>query len=197
MADTLKMGERELRDGFLRVARRKTGANRRIEVTTELTALLARIASKKSGAMVHAARLIVAEDGQPLTYRLLTHRLASAREAAGVAPDAFQFRELRTTAGNDKADSAGDIREFQKQLGHSSVVMTEAYTRNRRGAKVTPQSRASTGETLPLCRHEPVRLPAPPIRKLALQQDLARSCTVQPPLLPSRRLLGPESLPLR
>lgn len=130
---------------------------------------------------MHATRLIVAEDGQPLTYRQLKDRFASAREAAGIAPDAFQFRDLRAKAGTDKADSLGDIREAQKQLGHSSVVMTEAYMRNRRGAKVTPKSRASTGETLPLCRHESVRLPAQPIRKLALLQDLARSCTVQPP----------------
>jgi integrase len=46
--------------------------------------------------------------------------------------------DLRAKAGTDKADSSADIREAQKQLGHTTVTMTEHYTRNRRGAKVTP-----------------------------------------------------------
>ncbi|KAF0570723.1 hypothetical protein P305_11395, partial [Xylella fastidiosa subsp. fastidiosa Mus-1] len=33
---------------------------------------------------------------------------------------------------------AGDIRQAQAQLGHTSVVMTEHYVRKRKGAKVTP-----------------------------------------------------------
>ena len=51
--------------------------------------------------------------------------------------DAFQFRDLRAKAATDKAD-AQDMRQAQRQLGHASVVMTEAYVRARRGDKVTP-----------------------------------------------------------
>lgn len=137
VTDTLRMDERDVRDGFLHVAQAKTKAKRRIEVTGELVALLARIAERKAGYKVHATRLIVAEDGQPLTYSMLQGAFYRAREAASIAPEAFQFRDLRAKAGTDKADSS-DIRQAQQQLGHTSVVMTEHYTRNRRGAKVTP-----------------------------------------------------------
>ncbi len=50
---------------------------------------------------------------------------------------AFQFRDLRAKAATDKAE-AQDMRQAQRQLGHASVVMTEAYVRARRGDKVTP-----------------------------------------------------------
>ncbi|TYP80016.1 MULTISPECIES: tyrosine-type recombinase/integrase [Nitrosomonas] len=61
-----------------------------------------------------------------------------ARDKAGIDKDKFQFRDLRAKAGTDKADSSGDIRQAQKQLGHKSVTMTEHYVRDRKGNKVTP-----------------------------------------------------------
>lgn len=38
----------------------------------------------------------------------------------------------------DRTEFAGDIREAQKELRDSSVVMAEHYVRSRRGHKVTP-----------------------------------------------------------
>ncbi|MBH1657346.1 tyrosine-type recombinase/integrase [Stenotrophomonas maltophilia] len=68
----------------------------------------------------------------------LRYRFDKAREAAGIAKREFQFRDLRAKAGTDKADSAKDIREAQAQLGHSSVITTEVYLREKRGSKATP-----------------------------------------------------------
>lgn len=138
VADTLRMDMRDVRDGLLHVHQGKTGTKRRIEVAGDLAALLERIAMRKSALTVHATRLIVREDGQPLTHRQLQERFATARDAAGIEPSAFQFRDLRAKAGTDKANTAGDIRQAQQQLGHTSITMTEHYVRNRRGAKVTP-----------------------------------------------------------
>lgn len=138
VADTLRMDERDVRDGFLHVTQAKTKAKRRIEVVGELKALLDRIALRKSGYKIHSTRLIVIDGGQPMTYHMLRGRFDAARAAAGVDKALFQMRDLRAKAGTDKADASGDIRQAQKQLGHTSVVMTEHYVRNRRGAKVTP-----------------------------------------------------------
>lgn len=69
---------------------------------------------------------------------MLRDALYRAREAARIAHKDFQFRHLRAKAGADKADLAGDIRQAQQQLGHTTVAMTEHYVRQRRGAKVTP-----------------------------------------------------------
>lgn len=80
-------------------------------------------------------RLIVDEHGKPLTAAKLRSRFDRVREATGLR---FQLRDLRTKTASDKADSSGDIRQAQRQLGHTSVVMTEAYVRSRRGAKVDP-----------------------------------------------------------
>lgn len=138
VADTLRMDQRDMRDGFLHVRQGKTGTKRRIEIVGDLAQLIERIAARKSRYVVHATRLIVGEDGQPWTYRHLRDRFRATCNLAGIAPDDFQFRDLRAKAGTDKADSAADIREAQQQLGHANLSMTEHYVRNRRGAKVTP-----------------------------------------------------------
>lgn len=138
VADTLKMDERDLRDGFLHVKQGKTGVRRRIEIVGELAELIERVAARKLKYSVHATRLIVDEHGQPLNYDRLRRSFRNACNSLNIDPNAFQLRDLRAKAGTDKADSASDIREAQKQLGHTSVTMTEKYTRNRRGAKVSP-----------------------------------------------------------
>jgi len=50
----------------------------------------------------------------------------------------FQLRDLRAKADTDKAETSGDIMQARDQLGHTTVVMTEQYIRDRRGKKVTP-----------------------------------------------------------
>lgn len=135
-ADVLALTEMDVRDGALHVRQGKTGAKLRIEVTPELDAVLERIRARKRGHTVHSTRLVVNEGGRAIGVNAMSRRWVKACAAAKVT--GLQFRDLRAKAGTDKADSAGDIRQAQRQLGHSSVVMTEHYTRNRRGSKVTP-----------------------------------------------------------
>ncbi len=73
-----------------------------------------------------------------MTADALRFRFDRARKVAGVEKGIFQFRDLRAKAGTDKAESSGDIRAAQLQLGHTSVVMTEHYVRERKGDKVEP-----------------------------------------------------------
>jgi integrase len=68
----------------------------------------------------------------------LRSRFDLAREKAGIEKSAFQLRDLRAKAGTDKAESSGDILKARDQLGHTTVVMTEKYVRERRGKAVTP-----------------------------------------------------------
>ena len=70
-------------------------------------------------------QLIVDERGRPLRRDGLRYRFDAARVRSGVT---FQFRDLRAKAATDKAE-AQDMRQAQRQLGHASVVMTEAYVR--------------------------------------------------------------------
>lgn len=135
-ADTLRMSEMDIRDGALHVRQGKTGAKLRIAVSADLEAVLARIRARKAGHKVYNTRLVVNEHGRAIGVNAMSRRWKRACEAAGV--DGVQFRDLRAKAGTDKTESAGDIRQAQQQLGHTSVVMTEAYVRNRRGQKVTP-----------------------------------------------------------
>lgn len=114
----------------------KTSKKLRVEISVELGALLERIRERKRGYAVHSTRLVVNEHGRSVTVDAMSRRWAKACAIAKVA--GIQFRDLRAKAGTDKTDSAGDIRQAQRQLGHTSVVMTEHYVRNRRGAKVTP-----------------------------------------------------------
>lgn len=135
-ADVLRMTDMDVRDGAVHVRQGKTGARLRIEVSGEVAEVLARIRTRKAGHKVHNTRLVVNENGRALGVNAMSRRWKKACEDAGVS--GFQFRDLRAKAGTDKADSAGDVRQAQKQLGHASVTMTETYVRNRKGAKVTP-----------------------------------------------------------
>lgn len=135
-ADVLGLTDMDVRDGAIHVKQGKTAKKLRVELSDELSALLARIRERKREYAVHSTRLVVNEHGRPMTVAAMSRRWQRACQSAGI--EGLQFRDLRAKAGTDKSDSAGDIRQAQRQLGHSSVVMTEHYVRNRRGEKVTP-----------------------------------------------------------
>lgn len=137
-ADTLKFDERDIRDGLLHLGQNKTGKKLRISVEGDLAKVLDRIRARKAGYKVSSTALVVNESGQRLGYDALRQRFYAAREAAGVDKTAFQFRDLRAKAGTDTAESSGDIRQAQRQLGHKSIQMTEHYVRERKGDKVGP-----------------------------------------------------------
>ncbi|WP_346742296.1 tyrosine-type recombinase/integrase [Burkholderia cenocepacia] len=135
-ADVLKMDERDVRDGVISIRQNKTGARLRIEVVGDLAALLTQLTMRKCSHNPRSTRLIVDEQGRPLGRAALRFRFDRARDAAGIAKDDFQFRDLRAKAGTDK-ESSDDIREAQALLGHGSVTMTEHYVR-KRGRTVLP-----------------------------------------------------------
>lgn len=116
----------------------KTKAKRRIEIIGELKALIDRIMARKAGHKIRSTRLIVTEDGTPMSARMLRGRFDVAREKAKVDKSAFQMRDLRAKAATDKEESTGNIRQAMDQLGHTTVAMTEQYIRNRKGKRVTP-----------------------------------------------------------
>ncbi|NML34556.1 tyrosine-type recombinase/integrase [Paraburkholderia antibiotica] len=136
--DMLNYDERDIRDGFIHLQQGKTKKKLRMEVSGELAKIIARIRARKASYKVVSTALIVNELGQPMMLDALQRRFRETRRAAGVPDNAFQIRDLRAKAGTDKTDDTGDIRQAQKQLGHTSVTMTEHYVRNRRGDKVKP-----------------------------------------------------------
>ncbi|VVN43799.1 tyrosine recombinase XerC [Pseudomonas fluorescens] len=138
IADTLKMDESHIRDKQLWVQQGKTGAKRRIELVGELKALIERIAARKALCTIKSAKLIIMEDGSPMTTATLRSRFDKAREDAGIEKALFQMRDLRAKAATDKEESTGNIREARDQLGHTTIGMTEQYIRTRKGMKVTP-----------------------------------------------------------
>ncbi len=154
-ADALKLRSVDLRDEFLHFTQHKTKKKLRISEVGELAQVLHRIRARK----MIGFSLLYMEKGEPLLKDALRYRFDKARSyaiqtvieegqklgtpeakarAAELAESIkkYQFRDLRAKAGTDKAESAGDIREAQKQLGHSSLMMTEHYVRGRRGDEV-------------------------------------------------------------
>ncbi|MFJ3047033.1 tyrosine-type recombinase/integrase [Herbaspirillum chlorophenolicum] len=141
-ADTVGYLESDIKNGFLELQQDKTKKKLRIQIIGELDRVITRILARKRVACreldVTPTELIVNEKGKRFSQSALSQRFYDARVATGIDLATFQFRDLRAKAGTDKAESAGDIRAAQKQLGHSSVTMTEAYTRQRKGDKVGP-----------------------------------------------------------
>jgi integrase len=146
-ADTLRMRETDIRDGTLLVRQGKTGAVLRLVLAeNELGKLIETILERKRGSTIRNLALVIS-GGHALSVSGLDNGFERARikaaakaEAEGKADLAerirgFQFRDLRAKAGTEKADSQG-IVEAKRQLGHSSVKMTEHYV--RLGQIVTP-----------------------------------------------------------
>lgn len=143
-SDVLAMSDLDIKDKILSVIQNKTGKKLRIEIIGELKALIDRIGTRKKSYKVHTLALICTESGRPLTPSGLRCRFDKAREAAAKkkpnlkeAIEAFQFRDLRAKAATDKAES-GSMHEAQKQLGHTTITMTQHYVRDRRGETVKP-----------------------------------------------------------
>jgi len=137
-SDVLKMTENHIQDNCISITQSKTGAKLRISIEGELLKLLSNIKKNKSKQKIHNLFLVVNKSGQKLTLNTLQKQLRIIKDRLGVDKDAFQLRDLRAKAATDKTELSGDIRQAQKQLGHSSNVMTERYVRGRRGDKVTP-----------------------------------------------------------
>jgi integrase len=138
------MSDLHIKDDILEVEQNKTGQKLRLQIIGELKVLIDAMAARKKNHKVHTLALICTETGRPLTYAGLRSRFDKARiKAAKENPrlkdaiEAFQFRDLRAKAATDKAES-GSMHQAQKQLGHTTIVMTEHYVRDRRGATVTP-----------------------------------------------------------
>lgn len=130
--DCLRMTEDSIKDLELAIKQTKRGARVRLPIAGGLETVIDRIIARKRGFEIQVDALLIDERGRPMTKAKLRSRFEAAREAAGEIAKGFQFRDLR-------AKSATDIREersldaAQALLGHSSVTMTEHYTRNRKG----------------------------------------------------------------
>lgn len=147
-SDVLKMTDHDIQDGALSVQQNKTGAKLRISIEADLESLIKRITERKSTNKIRSFSLIVDENGQRLTASALRGHFDRAREAAGIDKITFQFRDLRAKAATDTTEFTGDIRQAQKQLGHTTIAMTEHYVKSRRGEKVKPtKSRKSAPQT--------------------------------------------------
>lgn len=132
--DVLRMTRHDIRDGCIWVKQGKTGATLRIVIEGELALVIDRIKARDAGLKVVNTRLIRDEHGRSIGPDGLRFRFDKARKAAG---QDWQIRDLRAKAATDTSD-ATDILNARKQLGHTSVKMTERYVRARAGEKVKP-----------------------------------------------------------
>ncbi len=136
-SDALKMRETDIRDGCLEIRQGKTDMPLRIEIVGKLAALLDRLRARKSGLKIHDTSLIVGAHGKAISQHWVRTMWVKARKEAGL-PAELQFRDLRAKAVSDREDQTGNIRDAQALAGHTTVGMTEDYSRKRRGKKVRP-----------------------------------------------------------
>lgn len=133
-ADVLKMSETDVKDGVLWVKQNKTGAKLRISVIGQLSEVIARIMERKQAYKARSLKLLIDDDGKPLTESMLRHKFDRARELSG---QTWQFRDLRAKAGTEKEMDSG-MSAAQDLLAHTTQNMTSAYVRNRVGKLVEP-----------------------------------------------------------
>lgn len=141
-SDVLGLSETNIRDGFLCLRQQKTDTPLRIAIAGGLAELIERMAKRKASFSVRPLSLLVDERGQRMTKAKLRSRFETAREAAGITGDLFQFRDLRRKAGTDLREQAS-LDAAQSLLGHATQAMTEHYT-GAKGKKVSvlPEKKA-------------------------------------------------------
>jgi integrase len=122
----------------LRQTKRQTAL--RIKRIGGLADVIKQIAERKRAFDVQNIYLLVDEKGRKMTKHKLRSRFEKARTACGDMAAHFQFRDLRAKAATDIRDAAG-IDAAQALMGHSSIVMTEHYTRARKGKIADPAPR--------------------------------------------------------
>lgn len=124
-ADVLKMKKSDIRDGAIWIEQNKTGKKIGIDITPHLDAILKR---RKE---VSSFYVVSDKNGQPVSQTTLRSWFRTAREKAKVN---FQLRDLRSKNATDTEN----IELAKKRLGHSTIRMTEHYTKNRKGERVRP-----------------------------------------------------------
>lgn len=140
-ADVIGISEGQIIDGMLTISQAKTGAKVKVPVTGDLKSVIERILMRKSGMIWQTMILLTDERGFPMTKAKLRSRFEEARKKAGTSAAHFQFRDLRSKAASDLREQYG-LEAAQALLGHSSVTMTEHYTRGRSGnAATTPKAK--------------------------------------------------------
>jgi integrase len=142
-ADTLRMSERDIVDGYLTVTQMKTKQPLRIIVSGKLAQLIERIRQRKRSYKVITAALLVNEWGKRLTAAALRNQFVMARKAAAIAHpklasaiEKFRFYDLRAKAADDTSDERGE-QAASNLLGHESVKTTQRHYL-RRGRIVPP-----------------------------------------------------------
>lgn len=145
MSDMLDMSEADIKGDMLMVEQGKTGKRLKMAIEGELEQVIKRIIARKEGFKVRTLQLVCNESGRPMRLQALQTRFQRARaRAAANNPSMaqeildFQMRDLRAKGGTDKLANSGNIVEAQRQLGHSTVAMTEHYIRGRVGDFVKP-----------------------------------------------------------
>jgi integrase len=154
--DVLNMRRESVQDFYLAVVQQKTGVSLQISLCgesgkrNELGMLVEELLDYQSSLKVDCSRLLVTENGLPLTADTLRSRFDTARIACASRLrnigrkdlakeiERMQMRDLRAKAATDIESATGSAREAQKLLAHRDQSMTERYIRNRRGARVNP-----------------------------------------------------------
>ena len=129
--DVLALHEGSIKDGTLSLRQIKTGTPIRIAIEGALKEVIDRILARKRAYTVRSLALLVDERGGRMTKSKLRCRFEKARDQVPAAAH-FQFRDLRAKGITDMREASG-IDAAKNLAGHASVVMTEQYTRNRRG----------------------------------------------------------------
>lgn len=144
-SDVLKMSETDITNGKLKVSQNKTGKRLLIDIEGQLDIVLKRISARKADFKVRTLRLVCNEYGKPIGLNAIRKRfneakVLAAKKRKSLADEilTFNLQDLRAKAGTDKLEASGNIVMAQRQLGHTTVGMTEHYIRERKGDSVKP-----------------------------------------------------------
>jgi integrase len=141
-----------LREGFIRVKRQKTGVEAVIPISRACRVALGECRSRR----VVGENVFLTESGRLYAVSVVVRYFERAKRIAGIRRR-FRFNDLRHTFASNLSSRGVANQLIAKALGHTSARMTEGYARPseaaleivRKALDATPTSETESSESGP------------------------------------------------
>lgn len=131
IGDVMKIGYADISDAGIYVKQQKTKTRRRIKMSPDLAAAIAR--AREIHQSVKGLTLFHKRDGSPLAYGTVHHHWLKACAAAGV--EDANFHDIRAGTATDADDAGMDSKGL---LGHETESSHRRYLRSKQVKVVNP-----------------------------------------------------------
>ena len=125
MPGAVRCSQWNLRDGVIRVPRRKTDEESLITISATCRAALEEAMRISVGSLAH---VFTTAEGKPFSVSKINRAFARAKALAGITRRC-RLKDLRHTFGSNLASAGVSLQKIAKAMRHASTRSTERYSK--------------------------------------------------------------------